>query len=542
MRIVIYGPKASGKSTIGKSIAKFLNLPFCETDELIELTYYKLTGKNYNCRQIYLNEGKDFFSNLETEVVNQIADLDWCLIITGGSLLINPENRSKLRKKSILIYFTADKEVLWERISNLGYPPWLDLKNPKESFYEELKRREDILLPYADIIVDTTFGSVEELTSQVIEKLSEELAIRTSSPNTFGDLVRVTTFGESHGPAIGAVIDGIPPGIQISEDDIQKELDRRKPGQSSITTRRKESDKVHILSGIFEGKTTGSPIALLIYNDDPKSHHYDNIKDVFRPGHADYTFFMKFGIRDYRGGGRASGRETVARVAAGAIAKKILEKKGVKILAYSVEIGGVSWSGKGNYRTIETNPVRCPDADSARRMEEKIIEARKEGDSVGGIVQIEIHGIPPGLGDPVFGKLSSRLASAVMSIGAVKGIEFGDGFSLALLKGSEANDAMANGKFLSNHSGGLLGGISTGEPIVMRVVVKPTSSIAKPQKTINTDFKNVEIRVHGRHDPCIVPRAIPVMESMIALTIIDAWAKQSKLNPQWAEKWGSPFE
>ncbi|MCX8065319.1 MAG: chorismate synthase [Candidatus Hydrogenedentes bacterium] len=366
--------------------------------------------------------------------------------------------------------------------------------------------------------------------------------MRVSSPNTFGDLIRVTTFGESHGPAIGAVIDGLPPGIEISEEDIQKELDRRKPGQSSITTRRKESDKVHILSGFFEGKTTGAPLTLLIYNEDPKSHHYDNIRNIFRPGHADYTFFMKFGIRDHRGGGRASGRETATRVASGAIAKKILEKKGVKIYAYSIEIGGIPCYKIDNYENIEKNPVRCPDIETAEEMEKKILEVRKEGDSLGGIVQIEIHGVPPGLGDPVFGKLSARLASAIMSIGAVKGVEFGDGFKLARLKGSEANDNMEDGKFLTNHAGGLLGGISTGEPIVMRVVVKPTSSIAKQQKTLNTDFENVEIKVHGRHDPCIVPRAIPVMESMVALTILDAWVKQANLNPQWAEKWGCPFD
>ncbi len=542
MRIVLYGPKASGKTTIGKYVAEVIGVPFYETDELIESTYSSRTGQAKSCRQIYLDEGKDFFSKLEVDAVREIENLDWCMIITGGSLLLNPENRSKLRKNSILIYLTADKKILWNRVSNAGIPPWIDSECPEESFYEELERREEILLPYADIVIDTTNGTIDELAHKIIEKLSEEISIRMNSPNTFGDLVRVTTFGESHGPAIGAVIDGIPPGIEISEEDIQKELDRRRPGQSSITTRRKETDKVHILSGVFENKTTGAPIALLIYNEDPKSHHYDNIKDVFRPGHADYTFFMKFGIRDHRGGGRASGRETAARVSAGAIAKKILERKGIKIYAYSVEIGGISWSGKGSYENIEANPVRCPDAESALKMEEKILEARKEGDSLGGIVQIEIHGVPPGLGDPVFGKLSSRLASAIMSIGAVKGVEFGDGFKLALLRGSEANDAMADGKFMSNHSGGLLGGISTGEPIVMRVVVKPTSSIAKPQKTLNTKFENVEIQVHGRHDPCIVPRAIPVMESMIALTILDAWAKQAKLNPEWAKKWGSPFE
>lgn len=542
MRIVIYGPKASGKSTIGRHIANILDLPYYDTDELIENIYTSQTGKIKNCREIYSTEGKDFFIKLEEEAVAQIDNIDWCVIITGGSLLLNPLNRQRLRRNSILIYLNADKNLLWERVQKSGLPPWVDPINPEKSFYEEISKREEILLPYADIVVDTTNGTVEDLAKIAVDRLSEELAIRANSPNTFGDLVRVTTFGESHGPAIGAIIDGIPPGIEISEEDIQKELDRRKPGQSSITTRRKESDTVKILSGVFEGKTTGAPIALVIFNEDAKSHHYEHIRYVFRPGHADYTFFIKFGIRDHRGGGRASGRETATRVACGAIAKKILEKKGIKIYAYSVEIGGIPWSGTGSYENIETNPVRCPDLESAKKMEEKILEVRKEGDSLGGIIQVEIHGLPPGIGDPVFGKLSARLASAIMSIGAVKGIEFGDGFNLARLKGSESNDNMADGKFLSNYAGGLLGGISTGEPIIIRVVIKPTSSIAKHQKTLNLNFENVDIQVHGRHDPCIVPRAIPVIENMIALTILDAWEKQAKLNADWAKKWGSPFE
>lgn len=322
--------------------------------------------------------------------------------------------------------------------------------------------------------------------------------------NAIGTIFRVTTFGESHGPALGCVIDGCPTGISLNEKDIQVELDRRKPGQSNLTTVRAEEDRVKILSGVFEGKTLGTPIAMTVSNHDAKSGDYEKLKDVFRPGHADFTWDAKYGLRDYRGGGRASGRETVARVMAGAVAKKILSKRGIAVRAKAVEIGGVK---------------------DEKEMERAILNAQSEGDSVGGIVEIIVSGAPAGLGEPVFGKLSADLAHALVSIPAVKGVEFGSGFAAAKKKGSEQNDPMRaeGGKiiFEKNDAGGLLGGISTGQDIVMRIAVKPTSSIAKPQKTVTKDGKSTKIEISGRHDPCIVPRIIPVAQSMVAIVIAD---------------------
>lgn len=536
------GPKGAGKTTIGKLIGEITGLTYFETDEMIENLYLENTGEKKSCRQIFIEKGEKYFRELETKVAQQVSYMNWCLIITGGSIMLFPPNRRKIRNNSLLIYLTANKKILWKRISEKGVPPWLEIySNPEEKYYEELSLREEILQPFADICIDTSIGEPIDIANLVVSRIGEELTIHARSANTFGEIIRITTFGESHGPAIGAIMDGVRPGIEISEEDIQKELDRRKPGQSPITTRRKESDKVHILSGIFEGKTTGAPIGLIIYNEDQKSHHYDELKNVFRPGHADFTFYMKYGIRDHRGGGRSSGRETACRVACGAIAKKILERKGVKIFAHSVEIAGIPVSSQANYSEIENNSVRCKDPEISKKMEEEILKARKDGDSVGGIVQLEIYGIPPGLGDPIFAKLDARLAGALMSIGAVKGIEFGDGFELARLRGSQANDPIQDGTFISNHAGGILGGISTGQPIIARLVVKPTSSIAKTQKTIDIHFNNCELRVHGRHDPCIVPRVIPVIESMTALTILDIWEVQIRLNPDWAEQWGTPM-
>lgn len=323
--------------------------------------------------------------------------------------------------------------------------------------------------------------------------------------NTIGKLFRLTTFGESHGLALGCVIDGCPAGILLNEKDIQSELDRRKPGQSALTTSRAEDDKVKILSGVFEGKTLGTPIAMIVENKGHKSSDYEKMKDVFRPGHADFTWDAKYGFRDFRGGGRQSGRETVARVMAGAVAKKILAACGIEILACATEIGGISGTQK--------------------EMEAEIEKAKADGDSVGGIVEIVIKGVPAGLGEPVFGKLSADLASALISIPAVKGIEFGSGFEAAKKRGSEQNDPMhmKKGKvvFDKNDAGGLLGGISTGEDIIIRIAVKPTSSISKAQETVTKDGKNTKIQITGRHDPCIVPRIIPVAESMAAIVIAD---------------------
>lgn len=342
--------------------------------------------------------------------------------------------------------------------------------------------------------------------------------------NTFGNAFRVTTFGESHGEALGCVIDGCPAGIALDSRDIQKELDRRKPGQSKATTPRKESDKVEILSGVFEGKTTGSPIALLIRNKNQKSGDYSKLKDVFRPSHADFTWLTKFGIRDYRGGGRASGRETVARVAAGAVAQKILDTKKIQILAYAESIGEV-FAEKFNSGVIEKNPVRCADAAAAKAMEKLILAAQKAGDSVGGVIGITVKNTPAGLGEPVFGKADALLAQALMSIGAVKGIEFGEGFAFAELHGSEANDAFTTkGKRITkktNLSGGILGGITDGDEIVIRCAVKPTASISKIQETVDIRGKAKKISIVGRHDACIIPRIIPVAEAMVRITLAD---------------------
>ncbi len=353
--------------------------------------------------------------------------------------------------------------------------------------------------------------------------------------NSFGFLFRVTTWGESHGPAVGCVVDGCPAGLELSEEDIQKELDRRRPG-GKLSSARRERDRVKILSGVFEGKTTGTPISMIVYNEDVDSRPYEEIKHLFRPGHADFTYWAKFGIRDYRGGGRASARETVGRVMAGAIAKKILDLYGVKVFGYTKEIAGIRCDVSGMeaeeiIRRAESNPVRCPDEEKAKLMEEAILKAKREGDSVGGIAEIIVKNPPPGLGEPVFLKLDAYLAFAVMSVPAVKGVEIGAGFEVARIRGSENNDpiVLRDGRirFASNNAGGILGGISNGEDIVIRAAIKPTPSISKPQRTVNYEkMVEDEIVVKGRHDPCIVPRAIPVLEAMVALVIVDCMMMQ----------------
>ncbi len=353
--------------------------------------------------------------------------------------------------------------------------------------------------------------------------------------SSYGQIFKITTFGESHGPAIGVVVEGVLPQLSLCEADIQVELDRRRPGQSSVTTQRKESDTVEILSGVFEGKTTGAPIALLIRNEDAKSKDYEKLKDAFRPGHADYTYDIKYGTRDWRGGGRSSGRETAARVAAGAIAKKILELHHIKVIAYTLAVGDI-YAKKIDLGTIESNIVRCPDAAQAELMVQKIQEVRKAGDSIGGIVEAVVQGCPAGLGEPVFDKLNARLAAAVMSIGTIRGVEFGSGFASAKMKGSESNDSFVaeKGKIhtKTNHAGGILGGISTGEEIKLRVAVKPPSSIVLAQQTVNRNKENVSIQVTGRHDPCICPRVVPVVESMIAITLLDSLLLQKVIESQ----------
>ena len=325
--------------------------------------------------------------------------------------------------------------------------------------------------------------------------------------NTFGNNFRITTFGESHGPALGVVIDGCPAGMALTEIDIQPILDRRRPGISPLTSPRNESDKVEILSGIFEGKTTGMPIALMVRNENQKSKDYEELKEKFRPGHADFTYLEKYGIRDPRGGGRSSGRETLSRVAAGAVAMKCLAKRGITITGTIREVHG------------KTDPAE---------MEKEILAAQAAGDSVGGIVQVTATGCPTGLGDPVFGKLDALIAGAMMGIGAVKGVEIGDGFAATQKFGSENNDPMTADGFLSNHAGGILGGISSGQDIIVRIAVKPTPSIAKIQQTRDIHGNVVDISVGGRHDPCIVPRIVPVAEAMLALVLMDCVLEQAK--------------
>lgn len=343
--------------------------------------------------------------------------------------------------------------------------------------------------------------------------------------NSLGTLFKVTTWGESHGKALGAVIDGCPPRMELSVEDIQKELKRRKPGQGKGTSPRKEEDRVEILSGVYEGKTTGTPIALLIWNKDVDSEPYEELKDVFRPGHADFTYQAKYGIRDHRGGGRASARETVGRVAAGAVAKKVLKREKMDILAYTLELGGIR-AEKMDYAEIENNALFCPDRDAAIRMAEKIEKTRLQGDTLGGIVEILVRGCPSGLGEPVFDKLEADLAKGLMSIGAIRGVEVGAGFRVARLLGSESNDPLIPGGFEKNDAGGILGGISTGADILLRVAVKPIPSISLEQKTIDSLRRPVSLKVRGRHDVAAIPRINPVCEAMVAIVLADHWLRQ----------------
>ncbi len=343
--------------------------------------------------------------------------------------------------------------------------------------------------------------------------------------NTTGIIFKVTTWGESHGPAIGAVIDGCPAGIEISAAEIQTELDRRKPGQGLSTTGRAEEDRVEILSGIFEGKTTGTPISLLIRNRDAASSDYDSLRDVFRPGHGDYTYFKKYGIRDHRGGGRASGRETAARVAAGAIAKKILDHDGIQVLAFTRELGGIAVR-KLDFAEMPENRLGCPDSAAAHEMEKKLREAREAGDTLGGIVEIRIQGCPAGLGEPVFAKIDADLAAAVMGIGTVKGVEIGAGFAAARLTGSLNNDSMGPEGFRSNNAGGILAGITSGGEIVIRAACKPIPSVGKEQETVTAAGEPVTLAVKGRHDVCVIPRILPVCEAMVRLVIADHLLRQ----------------
>jgi chorismate synthase len=347
------------------------------------------------------------------------------------------------------------------------------------------------------------------------------------SGSSFGDIFRISTAGESHGAALVAIVDGCPAGISLSEADIQPDLDRRKPGQSKYTTQRKEADKVEILSGVFEGVTTGCPIALLIRNTDQRSKDYSDIKDKFRPGHADYTYFKKYGLRDYRGGGRSSARETAVRVAAGAVAKKLLATSHINISAWVEQIGPhkVDYSNF-NAAEINNNPFFCPDADAAKHMADFMDKLRKQGDSIGAAVVVQAHGVPAGLGEPIFDRLDADIAKAMMSIPAVKGVEIGDGFACVEAKGSAFGDAIRKAGFQSNHAGGILGGISNGDNIHARIALKPTSSILTPRPTIDIHGEETEIITKGRHDPCVGIRAVPIAEAMLALVLADHLLRQ----------------
>ena len=352
---------------------------------------------------------------------------------------------------------------------------------------------------------------------------------RFKLPNTFGKLYKITTWGESHGDAVGVTIDGCPPGINITNEDIQFELNRRKPGQSEITTQRKESDLAEILSGTFEGKTLGSPIHISVINKDAKSKDYDSLKDLYRPSHADYTYDIKYGIRNWKGGGRASARETIGRVAAGAIAKKILKQKfDIDIVGYVKSIQNLTATVDTDTVTIsdvEQNIARCPDINIANEMIDKIKEVRKNGDSLGGVVELVCRNVPPGLGEPVFDKLEADLGKAVLSLPACKGFEVGSGFSGTLMLGSEHNDEFYNDsgtiRTKTNNSGGIQGGISNGENIILKAAFKPTGTIIKQQNTVTNTGKEIEFGGRGRHDPCVLPRAVPMVESMVAIVLID---------------------
>jgi chorismate synthase len=536
MKIVVMGPKGAGKSTVGQALAECLGVPALDTDRMIEARYASQTGESLNFRDIFRKHGEAAFRELERAVAHEAADQDYCVVLTGGGLMLDPESRAALRANAILVWLTATTEVLWERATMAGVPPWLEGEDGPAKFAAQVAQRDEVLRPYADIVLDTTEGAIAEQGVLLAERVGQELAIRQQAANSYGDIIRMTSFGESHGRAIGAVLEGMRPGIPFTEADVQAQLDRRRPGQSKVVTQRKEPDTVEFLAGVFEGKTTGAPIAMVIYNQDQRSKNYDDIKDVFRPGHGDFTFYQKYGLRDYRGGGRQSGRETACRVAAGAIPLKVLAERGVQIIAHATEVAGIA-AQTCDYNVIESNPIRCADPIAAKAMEEAILDARSDKDSVGGVIQLDVIGLPPGLGDPIFGKLDARLTTAIMTIGAIKGVEVGDGFALTRLRASEANDRMVDGKFVTNHAGGILGGISTGAPLLMRVAVKPTASIAQKQWTTNEHGENVEIEVLGRHDPCIVPRAVPVIEAMAALVILDAWEVQRRINPEWAARY-----
>ena len=358
--------------------------------------------------------------------------------------------------------------------------------------------------------------------------------------NTFGNIFRLTTFGESHGEAIGGVIDGMPPGIDIDVDFIQQELDRRRPGQSALTTSRQEADQVELLSGVFEGKSTGCPIGFIVRNTNQHSQDYDNMRDLFRPSHADYTYQEKYGIRDHRGGGRSSARITISRCVGGALAKLVLRQLGISIQAYTSQVGTIALDRdyqRYDLNLTDTNPVRCPDPEKAAQMEQLILKVKQEGDTIGGVITCVIKGCPAGIGEPEFGKLHAALGSAMLSINAVKGFEYGEGFEGVTARGSEQNDifipwnpAPSGITTTTNHSGGIQGGISNGKDIYFRVAFKPVATILQKQNTVDKQGRATTLTAKGRHDPCVLPRAVPVVEAMAAMTILDYLLLKNSVN------------
>ena len=369
-----------------------------------------------------------------------------------------------------------------------------------------------------------------ELSHQKERRLSSFMIPKKKFMNTFGHYFRLTTFGESHGAAVGGVIDGMPPGVAVDVEMIQHELDRRRPGQSRLTTPRSEGDRVELLSGVFEGRTTGCPIGFVVRNEQQHSADYDNLRDVFRPSHADFTYQMKYGVRDHRGGGRSSARETISRVVGGAFAKLLLADLGVDIKAWTRQVGHVILDR--DYRElpleeIETNAVRCPDAKVAADMERLILEVRAEGDTVGGVIECVVRGCPPGWGAPVFDKLHAQLGAAMLGINAAKGFEYGAGFAGCALRGSQLNDVFVPGfGTATNHSGGIQGGISNGQDIVFRVAFKPVATLLRDQQTVTTSGESTVVHAKGRHDPCVLPRAVPIVEAMAAMVLADAYLQQ----------------
>jgi len=538
MHVVLAGPKGSGKSTVGVRLAGLLDLPFAETDNWIEERAEREIGRRRGCRALLRAEGEASFRNREREAVaDGLRRAPPSVVATGGQTLLDPESRRALRAAGLLVWLEADPALLWPRAAASGLPAYLaGSPDPAAEFARRAALLAEAARPCADVVARVAGLGPAEAAEAVRGALAAEWAVRLRAPNTLGEAFRLTTFGESHGPAVGGVLDGLPPGLPLDARRVQEALDRRRPGRGDLASGRNEPDRIRILSGVLDGRALGTPVAFVIDNVDARPGDYAALAGVWRPGHADFGFWAKFGLADGRGGGRGSGRETAARVAGGAMALRALAARGVSVAAWTESIAGIRSRARGPGQA-GLNPVRCPDPRTAARMEEAVRAAREAGDSVGGVVAVEATGVPPGWGDPVFGKLDARLAGALMSIGGVKGVEVGAGFAAARRRGSRNNDPLRPGpeagrpRFGSNHAGGVLGGVSTGQPIRLRLAVKPTPSIGLPQRTVDAGGGAREIRIGGRHDPCLVPRLVPVAEAMAALALLDAALLQDRLRP-----------